>query len=141
MEDDILKRMKIVEEVMRKVSQYPEHLQKETYNFIMSGISKNTGINSDTGRKKKKIKGKGRSRSGIVTQLNKLINDKFFDSPRSMKEVLDKLSILGFNIKHEYLSPKLLYFVRTRKLSRHKDKEKRYVYYTQKLQKSGEDSE
>lgn len=129
-EEPFNKRIEMLEEAMGKIKDYPKELQQEALKFLLSEtqIQKSP---SEKSKKKKKIsrrKSSGKL-SGIGLQIEKMIEEQFFNKPKSMREISNKLSISGFNIKLPYLSPILIKFVRNGLLIRHKDEKGRYVYY------------
>ena len=136
-ENKIKDRMKLLDEVMNKIKEYPIDLQKQAFDFLIKGND------SKVDKEETKIlknKNKNSGASGVYLQLIEMIDEGFFNSPKYMREILEKLSERGFNIAANYISPRLLNLVKNKKLIRHRDKEGKFVYYIQKSQKSGGDS-
>lgn len=130
---DFESRKKILEDAMEKVKSYPKELQGEALRFLLQ--AHNSEDNNSDDKRKRVSKGQKGNRkasakvSGIGFQISKLIEEGFFKTPKSMKEISEKLAQKGFNVDMPYISPQLLKFVRNNGLKRHKDTEGRYVYY------------
>lgn len=133
-EEQFEKRMEILRKAMDEIKGYPPELQKDALNFLLEGTVKERAlsVNSEAKQTLRYKKKGGAKVSGIRSQVEGLIHSDFFEKPKSMREISEKLAILGYSIELSHLSPILVLLVRKGELMRHRDQDGKYVYYKQK---------
>ena len=136
-----MNKIEILEEIIEKIKDLSPEAQVEALKFMRNEQQEKEIPRKKIKKSSRRKKKNSQKVSGIGIQIQKLIQEGFFNKPKSMREISNKLIIKGFNIKLPYLSPQLLKFVRNSTLIRHKDSEGRYVYYTNNNSKIKEEAE
>jgi len=120
-EEEIIQKVKVAE----RIANNSEEFKKIAFRVILSYLLGTAEpvvkvINS------KKIWLRGRKRNyrktttDCASKIDELINGTFFDSPKTNKEIIDKLRLIGYNMSPTSLPSYLIPRVQSGKLTRKK---------------------
>lgn len=116
-----------------------EPYKTETYKMMLAEllgkpiqpaiVSPATTAKVEQPKKKDKIVKTGRgNKSDIVIKIEALISNGFFSTPKTMRDIQNRLRELGYNIDLSKISPILLGLTQEGSLNRKINERKRFVY-------------
>ncbi len=140
MENDKKTQQERIKELVREIEdmQFPEPYKSETYKAKLALIvgtpatrmqEAEAGSKQAKDRKMGATKGGRGNKSNVVIKIERLLESDFFNHPRTMREIQDKLQEQGYNISLTELSPRLLFFTQNSMINRKKNEKKRFVYF------------
>ena len=109
----IIEKIKLAEEIALSSKQFPKETYELILKFLLSGnpsleqdFSKKETLNIIAKKKESRVKNKG-----LSAKINDLVLEGFFNDVKTSRDVLDKLRIMGYQMKDtslpSYLLPKL----------------------------------
>jgi len=100
---------------------------------LLDEMGDSLGIKTGHGQIAKKTKIDTSSPKGALGAINMLIEEKFFDTPKEISEVIEKLKEVGHYYKSTAVAMNLLNLTKRRVLNRFKNKEtKNWKYVIRK---------
>ena len=135
MENNNKNQQERIKELVQEIEemQLPEPYKSETFRAKLALIvgastqSENVKVIKKPRETKTGIGGRG-NKSDVAIKIDKLLETDFFRTPKTLRDIQEKLQEQGYNVDLTELSPRLLFFVREGMLTRTKNEKKRFAY-------------
>lgn len=120
MNNTILEKIKLAEEISRSSKMFPEKTFQIVLNYLLSGgvAIQNRPKQAKNKIKDIKIKNNKKQNKGLGQKINELVSERFFDSAKTSKEIIAKLKLMGYPMRPTSLPSYLLPKLRSKELNR-----------------------